>query len=62
MDLNRIPFSEYEGYSVDPIKDTITLYLKHKRYKIEIHKLEQLHAILNDDWRYHDNDSDIVQR
>lgn len=48
MRLNRIPFSEYEGYSINPKTEMITCYFKHKRYKMKIQNLEIFMNISNE--------------
>ena len=47
LKLNRIPIKNYTGYSVDPRKDTITIYTTNNRYKIPCRKLDELIEVIN---------------
>ena len=40
LTFNRINLNDYRGYSVNPRKDYIIVYLPYKRYKINIRDLE----------------------
>ena len=46
LKFNRINLNDYRGYSVNPRKDYIIVYLPYKRYKINVRDLENFFYIM----------------
>ena len=47
--LNRIPITDYLGYSINPKTDTIKVFTRYRNFKVLCSKLDQLEGVLRDE-------------